>query len=440
MNSSPTAIGIIAEYNPFHIGHATQLRLLRKQYPLATLVAVMSGSFVQRGEPAMFTKFNRAAWALTNGCDIVLELPTVFSVSSAEGFAAGAMRLLHGVGVNAFSFGAETADSAILENTAQVLLDERVQNRFRELLQKGQFYGTALRTAVAEFNPLAAATLNNPNNLLGVEYIKASYTYNLNMMPLPLLRASLHHSAQLPTLHSSSTSDRGIKMETAATMAPSGKALRNSLADWTSLSPAAQKARLESLRPFFPLHAAKDLTKDHIFSAMTRGMFCEYSRYQDALLLTSRLADKNHLKQIAGFSEGLEHIWKKTSSQPTWEKARQLIKSNRYSYSRIDRMGAALMLNLTELLRQYALQKGPEYVRLLGFTPHGQQWLANTDAELPIIHKWGAYGKSVNTLTKESVILDNRAMDIQAFTLHNEEFRSGNINQQTSPLRIKEIP
>ena len=91
-------IGIIAEYNPFHKGHAHQLEELRQKYPNATLLVVMSGDFVQRGTPAIFSKFDRAQWAVMDGADIVFELPSMFAVSSAEYFAAGGVRLLHSLG------------------------------------------------------------------------------------------------------------------------------------------------------------------------------------------------------------------------------------------------------------------------------------------------------------------------------------------------------
>lgn len=151
---------------PFHKGHEHQLKELAKRYPDALRLVVMSGSFVQRGEPALFDKFTRARWALLNGAHAVIELPTVYATANAERFAAGGVRLLHRLGVRALAFGTETEDASLLQKIARLSLSSTVQTACREALKKGEFYGTALRQAIITECPDAAAIVNQPTPCL----------------------------------------------------------------------------------------------------------------------------------------------------------------------------------------------------------------------------------------------------------------------------------
>ena len=117
-------VGIVCEYNPLHLGHARQLTHLRMQHPEAAVVCLMSGLYVQRGQPAVFSRQVRARAALLAGADLVLELPVTVSLRSAEGFAGGAVEILDRLGVEGLSFGAETADEALLLDTARRLLSQ----------------------------------------------------------------------------------------------------------------------------------------------------------------------------------------------------------------------------------------------------------------------------------------------------------------------------
>ena len=213
-------IGIIAEYNPFHKGHAHQLEGLRQKYPEATLLVVMSGDFVQRGTPAIFSKFHRAQWALMGGADIVFELPSMFAVSSAEYFASSGVRLLHALGCDAISFGANHTQVEELVSIAKALDHPSTQKSLGTLLGQGYSYGTALRKAVqglhSEINGLETSNHmsildSDPNTILGIEYIRALHRYHIGLDIIPVKRTSSHHN---PTLDDSF---------------PSGTALRNAI-------------------------------------------------------------------------------------------------------------------------------------------------------------------------------------------------------------------
>ena len=161
--------GIICEYNPLHNGHKKQIDFLRSQGH--TVVCLMSGNFVQRGHPAIFDKMTRAKAALACGADLVIELPVHYALSSAEGFAAGGVEILSKL-CSHLCFGAETADSGMLMDTANALLSPAFSEKLRLQLDKGLSFPSA-RAAALDDMGFAAQVLSTPNNILAVEYCKA---------------------------------------------------------------------------------------------------------------------------------------------------------------------------------------------------------------------------------------------------------------------------
>ncbi len=167
--------GIVAEYNPFHTGHMYHIEKARKETAASGIVAVMSGSFVQRGEPAVFDKWTRALHALEGGVDLVLELPAVYALSSAEGFAKGAVETLKNTGVvDTLSFGSECGDESLLRRAASILEAEPMQFKavLQEKLKAGVSYAAARQAALACMDEEAAQVLDAPNNILGVAYLR----------------------------------------------------------------------------------------------------------------------------------------------------------------------------------------------------------------------------------------------------------------------------
>ena len=170
-------VGVIAEYNPFHLGHAFHLAQARRLTGADYVIAAMSGNYVQRGAPAMFDKFTRARAALENGADLVLELPLSTAAGSAEYFASGAVSLLQHTGVvTDLCFGSECGELSLLEYPARILADEPFA--YRELLKRrlksGAPYPKARAEALRQYDSrISADILKEPNNLLGLEYLKA---------------------------------------------------------------------------------------------------------------------------------------------------------------------------------------------------------------------------------------------------------------------------
>lgn len=403
---SPNSIGIIAEYNPFHKGHEFHLRSLQEQYPNAFLIIMMSGAFVQRGEPALFDKFVRAQWALQNGAHVVIELPSFFALASAEEFADGAIQLVKGLDLDALSFGTEHTSVDELRAIAQYQQTDAIQQECKRLLKEGLFYGKALRQALITYNPQWAPILNKPNALLGIEYIKAMDINHMALPIIPIKRSSCHHQS---TLHES---------------LPSGTALRKK---WITRPTLDEFDR--ALSPYFPssmIESVKTLTQ--------RGNFCHYERYHDSLLLQSRLISSSLLGTIRDVSEGLENSIKKYCTLNTWPDVLSHIKSKRYSSVRLQRMCANMLLHRTKASAMEIKESGPTYARILGLTKKGGAWIRSYKGSMPLITRWAPFYKKSTGITRALADGDILANDIQSFCMYGENMRSGKKDFTTSPI------
>ena len=394
-------VGIICEYNPFHNGHMHQLHTLAQEHPEALRICIMSGSFVQRGEPAIFSKFDRARWAILGGADIVIELPTLYSLGSAQLFGTGAIRMVKALHIDALSFGSETDDLDTLVDITKRMDCESTQTVLRTYINEGMSYGSAFRKA------LNTEMLNTPNALLGLEYIRAGLTYYPSLKYIPILRTSDHHEANI-------TKDF-----------PSGTALRKLI---TNMATSSNNCNINSI---VPKTIADDMT-----NIISNGAYVNYNRYYDIIHSLSRRTSTTKLESFGEFNEGIEHLWSKAAQQPTWNLAMEHIKSKRYTYARLQRMGAYLTLGIQKDLLQRAMQEAPQYARLLAFNDRGRQWLRN-DFEIPLIQKWAKAPNELNTLGQTMHQIDTLATDIQALCLHNEVKRMGHMDYTYTPQYIK---
>lgn len=403
-------IGIICEYNPFHNGHAHQLHTLAQLHPDALRICIMSGSFVQRGEPAIFSKFDRARWAILGGADIVIELPTLYSTGSAQLFGTGAIRMVKALDIDALSFGSETADLDALVDIAKRMDCESTQEQLRTYIKEGLSYGAAFRKA------LDTEILNTPNALLGLEYIRAGLAYNAKLEYIPILRTSNHHE------------------ETLTDELPSGTALRQLITSTDNLSSQCitSTGNLSSqLQATIPLSIASDMTQ-----VTENGNYVNYNRYYDMVHSLSRRTTPKELEKLGDFSEGIEHLWSKAAQQTSWTTATEEIKSKRYTYARLQRMGAYLTLGIKKDVLQNAIEEGPQYARLLAFNNRGRQWLRN-EYEIPLIQKWAKAANELSALGQTMHHIDTLATDIQALCFHNESNRIGHRDYTYTPQYIK---
>ncbi len=325
-------VGIICEYNPFHLGHKKQLSWIRSQFaePCA-IVCLMSGNFVQRGQPAVFPKALRAEAALRCGADLVLELPTAVSLSSAEGFAAGGVKILSPF-CDYLCFGTETGTAESLMATAKALLTPEFSAVLRQQLDTGISFPAARQAALKTMG-CDGSLLENPNDILAVEYCKAILSQKSPMQPLPLCRQGSYH-ADIPDSEN-----------------PSATALRRLIAqheDWSDYAPKEAAA------------ASKNAAV-HTLSAGEIAILCKLRSMTDA--------------EFEALPYGSEGLWRKfmhaCRSQDTLENILAATKSKRYTRSRLDRMVMCAYLGITQTL----LDSPAPYVRVLGFRESGREVL-----------------------------------------------------------------
>ena len=414
-------IGIICEYNPFHNGHAHQLHTLAQLHPDALRICIMSGSFVQRGEPAIFSKFDRARWAILGGADIVIELPTLYSTGSAQLFGTGAIRMVKALAIDALSFGSETADLDTLVDLAKRMDCESTQEPLRTYIKEGMSYGAAFRKA------LDTEILNTPNALLGLEYIRAGLAYNVKLEYIPILRTSNHHEETLTDELPSGTALRQL-ITSIGNLSSQFNTSTGNLSSQFNTSTGNLSSQLQST---IPPSITSDMTQ-----VIENGNYVNYNRYHDMVHSLSRRTTPKELEKFGDFSEGIEHLWSKAAQQTSWTTATEEIKSKRYTYARLQRMGAYLTLGITKDVLQNVMEEGPQYARLLAFNDRGRQWLRN-EYEIPLIQKWAKAANELSSLGQTMHHIDTLATDIQALCFHNERNRIGHKDYTYTPQYIK---
>lgn len=405
------SIAIIAEYNPFHKGHAYQIQEIKQRHPEATIVIIMSGSFTQRGIPAMFSKFDRAQWALAAGADLVIELPSLFAMASAEYFGAGAIRQIASLGINHCVFGAKNAQIGELTSIAELLDSDGFERDMKIYLQEGLSYATARQQALMDLAPHLAPLLEDANNLLGIAYIRAAKKYHLDITFETVDRHDHHHS------------------ETPIHSFASGSYLRKELASSLSLS-----------NEYFTTKIAPYLfadSTDSLYECLQLGNYSDIERYEDALLLTVKKASKQELEHTLTCSEGLESRLYQAREASTFSEFLEKVKTKRYTYSRLWRLCANLLLGRTQENAVALYEKGPLYHHVLGFTEKGQAFMKEYKGELPMVTKWGAFyrqaGAEPTSSLYEMAKMDVLATDMQAFTMASPDFRQGAKDSRFSP-------
>jgi len=345
--------GIIAEYNPFHRGHAWQIAELRRRLGADTaVVACMSGNFVQRGDFAVLNKHSRAEMALRGGVDLVLELPTPWSAATAERFAQGGVAVLAATGVvTHLVFGCESGELEPLQATAACLEREEFRENLRRIADKGIPFAAARQQALREMTD-AAECLSSPNNALAVEYLRALRAQGSSMEPLALPRVGAGHD---------STQESGY---------PSASAIRMRLSgDWRGMLPESSAAVLSR-----EMEAGRaPVTIDRCWRAVLSRL---------------RRMDEENFHIYDGGNEGLYHrFYAAVHSAVTLEDILETAKTKRYPLARLRRMLLQAYLGVP----QAAQGETPPYLRVLGANGRGRALLGQMrkTAALPVITKPG---------------------------------------------------
>lgn len=344
---------VIAEFNPFHRGHAYLLRRCREM-GADCILAVMSGNYVQRGGPAIFDRALRVRAALLCGADLVVELPLPFAMATAERFAYGAVSLLKGLRMNQrdwLVFGSEAGSVEELRRAADHCAAVESSPLFRHFLEAGSSFATARQQAVEALFPGSGELLRQPNNALGVEYLRKLEQLECPMTPYTIPRRGADHHSDTP---------------------------REGFASASLLRKGLLEGKWEEIAGFFPQQAA-EVFREGLLQAAVPELG------ERAVLSRLRTLERESLARLPDCSEGIENrLWKSIRQACTFQELCDMIKTKRYSMARVRRLAYSAFLQLDgELCREEV-----PYCRLLGFTPRGEAMLARWKGEagIPVSH------------------------------------------------------
>ena len=330
------SVGIVAEYNPFHLGHRHQIDLLRLK-GFETVVVAMSGACVQRGQFAMLSKFTRAQMALENGVDVVIEIPFPFSCDGAEGFALAGMTALKNAGVNSVCFGSESDDLTSLQQVAQYLLSEEYSLSLKNQLALGLSFATARQNAVFEKFELTKDFLTASNDILAIEYIKACMKLNWQPEFIPIKRQGAGYK----------------NLDTAGGFA-SASGIRKMVEEY----------RQDTAVDFIP-----KASRDAFIKNLDRGQFfLEDSAYEKAVLFTLRMKTAEDFALCPHCNQELAHAFEKACGKA--DSLNQLFENlptKQYPKSRLSRIILFTFLNAT-----IDLPSSLPYLRLLALSKNGE--------------------------------------------------------------------
>lgn len=329
---------VICEYNPFHYGHKYQLECTRKA-GATHIVCVMSGNFTQRGDAAIIDKYIRAQTALENGADLVLELPTRFSLSAAEGFASGAVRLIKNLGcVDMLSFGSESGSISALKEASAACDYALNSERFSDLMKAGRSYPAALAAVVEEYyTPDVYETLSSPNNTLAVEYLSALDNIGSKIEPFTIERVGAQHDS-----------------ESAVGSFASASALRKMLLNGESINEFA---------PFVDVPCA------------------DIKRVERAILASLRQMKRTDFERVYDCAGGLaDRLYKAVRRAGSLDELYFLTKTKRYTLARIRRAVMCSFLGVDKEM----LTLPDAYIRILGMNTRGREILSATKCPVPL--------------------------------------------------------
>lgn len=387
-------LGLIVEYNPFHLGHLYHLKQAQAMLKPAATIAVMSGSFTQRGEPAIIDKWARAQMALTSGVDLVLELPVAWATQSALNFATGAVRLLAAAGVTDICFGSEIGDLAPLQEMADVLLEEppRYRQALQKALRQGHSFAVAQGKALAQCLPdIEPESFAQPNNTLAVMYLLAIKKFQLSIRAHTIKRLGAYHSLD--------------------PMAP---------------LPSATAIRQQVLEGQ-PIAGMPEAAKTILAQRIQKGQGpVTWHRLAPYLFYRLRSQSRADMERWPDAGEGLgDRFWLAARQTNKWEELLSMAKTRRFPLTRLQRLATYILLNLDRgRLARIDLELPPPYLRVLALnTSSVEVRMLLKNSQLPVIY--GAHTASAaDCRLGECLQLDVQATDIHSLAWEKNS-RSG---------------
>jgi len=388
--------GIVAEYNPFHNGHKYLIDKIR-EIGFDYIVAVMSGNYVQRGEPAILDKRLRTKQALANGVDLVVELPLPFAVSSAEKFALGSVCILDSLGVvDSLCFGSECGNTDILKKISEV----DVKGKINSYLNDGRTYASAVQSLIEnELGSEYSDVLSTPNNILGIEYIKAINRLESKISPITIKREGVCHDSDKPE------------------------------GDFCSASYIRSNIGNDSIFSFMP-----DSSKEIIKKAISNKI-CPISLEKNERVVLSyiRRYDSEYFSSLPDASEGIENrLYSAVREARSLDELYSMVKTKRYTMARVKRLVLNAFLGVTADYTEVL----PPYIRVLGLNEKGREILKNAkgSATKPILTLASDFSKS-DEMCKKFYSLECRATDL--YSSLADEIQPCGIEQAEKAVIVK---
>lgn len=396
-------IGVVCEFNPFHLGHFEHLARSREALGGdAPVVCVMSGDFVQRGGPAVFDKHVRAQAAVLSGADLVFELPLPWCNASAERFAMGAVGLLDSLGVvTHLSFGSETGDLAPLTALALAAAEPENVEKIKQQMGEGMSFAAAREKVLHTVLGPEAKLLETPNNILGVEYLKALFALDSAMIPMTTLRTGAGHDEHIKTGPKRSASQLRAMMEAG-----------------------------ENITPYLP-ESARRIPAEQM--AAGRGPVTMAS-LEEAILSRLRMLREEDFCALPDATEGLgNRFYKAVRQEATVEGILSAVKTKRYPLSRLRRMAVSAALGI----RKDTAEERVPYARLLASTEKGRTLLRaiSKSGKVPLVNKPAA-ARHLEGKAGEIFELTANARDLYVLGYEASGERRGGSDWRTSPITL----
>lgn len=349
------AVGIIAEYNPFHNGHAFHIQEARKKSQAEIVIICMSGNFVQRGEPALVSKWQRANDALEHGADLVMEMPLTYALQAGDIFAQSGVAILSSLKCESLSFGVENGRAEDYERVGHLLekLDQKINEKFSKEKMTNKSYARQISDVI---EPLLKkeniqVDYSQANSLLGMLYARENSKLDSPMDLFPILRRKAQHTDQM--------------INEAKQMA-SGTAIRQAL--------LSQDAELQQ--------AVKHVVPKEAYSSLHQSPYVDWEKAWPYLKYQLLSQDVKQLRRIYQMTEGLENRLKKhIINSSDFQDFMKKIKTKRYTWTRLQRLLCYSLLQLRDEEAEQALTTKPQYVRLLGFTSRGREYLSQLNKD-----------------------------------------------------------
>ena len=409
-------LGIIAEYNPFHNGHLYHLEKSKKLSGSEYSIAIMSGNFTQRGSTSIIDKWEKTKMALYNGIDLVIELPTLYSISSGENFADGAIKILNSLNiVDYLSFGSELCDINTLNEFANVLYDEPKEfiSLLNHELQKGFSYPKARENALLNYlgnSDEYSNVLSCPNNILGIEYLKALKKYESSIKPICIPRfKSDYNSNNFSDSFASATAIRTI--------------IKNKNYDIIKnlVPPDTYNILMENVKNG---HVVPDLNV-----------------FEKEIIYVLRKMSVEDISNLPDVSEGLEFSIKNAANScNTLDELITLIKSKRYTQTRIQRILLYALLGITKEDMEISKNVVP-YIRVLGFNDNGKKLVSEISKNNPNLQIVTSVKKFLDDnsdgnlgtlINKDIFVTDVYSIGYENISVANLDFKNGIIKYKTN--------